>query len=120
MEDYGWTWIIFVSFIVITSFILYSLIIAVVCDAVSESEHSQGEKQMAEEHEHIAQRLLALEATLNERLTFQQATLKAVETALEKLESDDDSQTSGFLTNPWLRTLLDRPPATPTRSSIGY
>jgi hypothetical protein len=33
-EEYWWSWILFVAFIVVTAFIFFNLIIAVVCDAV--------------------------------------------------------------------------------------
>lgn len=40
-EVYYWSWMIFISYICITSFIVYNLVIAVVCDAVALIEREQ-------------------------------------------------------------------------------
>eukprot|EP00542_Grammatophora_oceanica_P014590 CAMPEP_0194052228 /NCGR_PEP_ID=MMETSP0009_2-20130614/44575_1 /TAXON_ID=210454 /ORGANISM="Grammatophora oceanica, Strain CCMP 410" /LENGTH=393 /DNA_ID=CAMNT_0038699721 /DNA_START=190 /DNA_END=1371 /DNA_ORIENTATION=- len=46
MAVHSWAWVIFVSFVMLTSFIVYNLIIAVVCDSLSmiDSEESDAEE----------------------------------------------------------------------------
>jgi Ion transport protein len=43
VSKYYWAWIVFITFLTLTSIILYSLIVAVVCDAVSQTEHANDE-----------------------------------------------------------------------------
>lgn len=47
-EEYYWAWPFFSTFVILTSFILFSLVVAVVCDAVMQSEQSDtiGEKEL--------------------------------------------------------------------------
>lgn len=47
-SNYSWAFSIFGPFIVITSFILYSLVIAVVCDVVKVSSHQENEDREIE------------------------------------------------------------------------
>ena len=39
MAVYSWAWAVFLSYVMITAFIVYNLVIAVVCDAVADVEH---------------------------------------------------------------------------------
>jgi cell division protein YceG involved in septum cleavage len=106
MQTDSWTWIIFVSFIVVTAFILYSLIIAVICDAVSESEHSLDEEQKDKEEALTIKRLQEMDQVLSERLRQQQIVLSALQAALSKLESEDGSQSTGLISTGWLKFLV--------------
>ena len=49
MAVYAWSWPIFVSFVMITSFIAYNLIVAVVCDSVSMIEKQSKEDMAADD-----------------------------------------------------------------------
>jgi Ion transport protein len=49
MSIYPWSWPIFTTFIMITSFIAYNLIVAVVCDSVSIIEKQDNESNASEE-----------------------------------------------------------------------
>jgi Ion transport protein len=51
MDVYSWSWPIFVSFVMITSFIAYNLIVAVVCDSVSIIEKQSKEEMTTDESE---------------------------------------------------------------------
>jgi hypothetical protein len=42
-DEYWWSWILFVAFIVVTAFVFVNLIIAVICDAV----HVMGDRGVA-------------------------------------------------------------------------
>ena len=41
MQVYSWAWIPFVSFVLISSFIVINLVIAVICDAVGETQKTE-------------------------------------------------------------------------------
>lgn len=49
MAVYPWSWMVFVSFVMITSFIAYNLIIAVVCDSVSIIEQQGKDEEKEDE-----------------------------------------------------------------------
>jgi hypothetical protein len=47
MAVYSWSWAIFVSFVTISGFLIYNLIVAVVCDAVAVIENRKKEQEEA-------------------------------------------------------------------------
>jgi hypothetical protein len=86
MVKYYWAWGIFGSFLVLTSFILYSLIIAVVCDAVSETEHHDEIANVLDEQTETRLRLRDLQARVDKMAVHQAAAMAAIQYALEGLE----------------------------------
>ena len=82
IDVYPWSWPIFVSFIMITSFIAYNLIVAVVCDSVSiiekqskddENNENQSEVESQEDQHHKILELqnLVLEMTKKQVLLIE-------------------------------------------------
>jgi hypothetical protein len=88
MAKYYWAWCIFSSFLVLTSFILYSLIIAVVCDAVSETEHHDKMANALDEQTETRFRIRDLQAQVDEMAVYQAAAMAAIQYALEELQDD--------------------------------
>jgi Ion transport protein len=89
-----WSCILFNSFIVLTSFILYSLIIAVVCDAVKVTEHHDEMRKHVEEKEEARQRVFALEHRVADMAQHQGAIVEQLQLALKELallRRDDDN-----------------------------
>jgi hypothetical protein len=86
MVKYYWAWGIFGSFLVLTSFILYSLVIAVVCDAVSETEHHDEIANVLDEQTETRLRLRDLQARVDKMAVHQAAAMAAIQYALEGLE----------------------------------
>lgn len=43
--EYPWAWLVFVSYVTLTSFILFSIMIAVICDAVANEDDDIGERE---------------------------------------------------------------------------
>lgn len=41
MQQYSWAWILFSSYIMITSFTVINLMVAVICDAVGETQRQE-------------------------------------------------------------------------------
>ena len=85
MDVYSWAWAIFVSFVMITSFIAYNLIVAVVCDSVSIIEKQSKEDEVAEESEEGMtmeelqfQQIRRLQARVGELAKQQQQVLQAL------------------------------------------
>ncbi|GAX17910.1 voltage-dependent calcium channel T type alpha-1H [Fistulifera solaris] len=70
MDYYEWAGMIFCSFISITGFIVFNLIVAVVCDAVSiiDKKIRQEEEEYLEEMKHLEQHGLGLDNDESERL----------------------------------------------------
>lgn len=52
MAQVSWAWVPFVSFIMITGFIVFNLIIAVVCDAVAVLEENKGDSHSESEKDY--------------------------------------------------------------------
>jgi Ion transport protein len=94
MEHSYWSCILFNSFLVLTSFILYSLIIAVVCDAVKVTEHHDEMKKHVEEKEETRQRVFALEHRVADMAQHQGAIVEQLQLAvkeLAQLRRDEDA-----------------------------
>lgn len=69
IEVYPFAWIFFVVFILVTTFAVLNLFIAIVVDAMSAGEHAEGEETrelVASEHEQVMAELRALRAQLDE------------------------------------------------------
>jgi Ion transport protein len=56
MEVYPWSWTIFISFVFISAFIVYNLIIAVICDAVRIVERGREDEKKRLEQLHDDER----------------------------------------------------------------
>ena len=86
MEEYYWAWAIFGSFLVITGFILYSLVIAVICDAVAVTEHDEEEaakeKERRENEMETRDRVRELQKRVAELTRTQRETLAAIDRTL--------------------------------------
>ncbi len=52
---YPWAWIIFISFVLISSFIIINLVIAVICDAVSDLQQDKIESQVRQINSEISE-----------------------------------------------------------------
>lgn len=94
MAKYNWSWAVFVSFVMITSFMVYNLVIAVVCDSVAiieamgkeeELENIQTQEQLNLEHVRI------LTKQVNTLASEQELVLKTLFAALEKAGVDYQS-----------------------------
>lgn len=97
MDKYYWAWAVFSSFLVMTSFILYSLIIAVVCDAVKVTEHHDEMAEHVREKEETRQRIFTLEQRVSDMAAQQSLILENLHKALQELQAtdeDDDGDSS--------------------------
>ena len=88
-KEYPWARPLFVSFVIFSSFILYSLIIAVVCDAVAVTEHHEELEIMQQEKEEMRQQVDQLEKRLHDMTLQQQVVLESLQTALTQLSSSE-------------------------------
>jgi hypothetical protein len=96
MKVYYWSWAIFTSFVVLTSFILYSLIIAVVCDAVKVTEHQDEDAADVREKEDVRERLFLMEHHVGDMAEQQLAIVENLRIAIAALVAlDDTSQAEG-------------------------
>lgn len=87
MSKYYWAWAVFSSFLVVTGFILYSLVIAVVCDAVKVTEHHDEMAEHVHEKEEIRQRVYLAEQRISDLAQQQYAILESLHLALKELET---------------------------------
>jgi hypothetical protein len=86
MEKYYWAWLVFSTFLVITSLILYSLVIAVVCDAVKYTEHHDEVADALEEKQETHVRLRDLYMKVDQMAAHQTAAMAAIQFALQEME----------------------------------
>ena len=90
-EGYGWAWAPFLFFISITGFIVFNLIVAVVCDAVAVTEKTVREMEGFEEDNtevkllEAQERIDLLQSHINDMLKIQENTQKMMETMAEEL-----------------------------------
>merc|ERR1711933_347990 len=70
MKDYTWAWAPFVLYVMLSSFFIFSLIIAVVCDAVSELHASNKEDELTSKEKIENEKKETLNAGMKE-LTLQ-------------------------------------------------
>jgi hypothetical protein len=92
--SYSWAWAVFSSYLLMTSFILYSLIIAVVCDAVKVTEHQDEKEEQLREQEVVFERVTLLENAVADMAEQQLAIVENLHfalQALENLDNDDES-----------------------------
>lgn len=93
MEEYYWAWAVFGTFLVATSFILYSLVIAVICDAVAVTEHEEAAAIEAAllktSQQETQERIRSIQIRMQDLTTAQYQTLTAVNTALLHLHGQD-------------------------------
>ena len=94
MSKYSWSWMVFVSFVMITSFMVYNLVIAVVCDSVAiieamgkeeDLENVQSQEQQNLEH------VRNLTKRVNTLASEQELVLNTLFAALEKAGVDYQS-----------------------------
>jgi Ion transport protein len=91
MEVNEWAWVVFSTYLVCTGFILYSLVIAVVCDAVAVTENdSKEEFKMARKLE-TSQRVLVLQKRVQQLASHQQAAMTAIQQALQELQQENNN-----------------------------
>jgi hypothetical protein len=93
-EVYYYAWYIFISFIVITGLILYSLVVAVVCDAVA----MQGDEEEKNEFRKMTIRIQELQQRVHEMSKQQEAFLKILQMHLHHHHhhGDDDEDLEIF------------------------
>lgn len=100
---YPYSWIIFASYLSFTSFILFSLIIAVVCDAVSVVEHDSNLLEELEKKEHVQERILMLQQRVDYLKNQQVSVMAKVTDVLKELKKenieDEDDPLCGPLSN---------------------
>jgi hypothetical protein len=86
MEHYYWAWLPFSVFLVFTSFILFSLVVAVVCDAVAETEHGDEDDKREEEETANREKVIALREQVETLTKSQRLVIKALGEALQEVE----------------------------------
>jgi voltage-gated sodium channel len=104
VSKYYWAWIVFITFLTLTSIILYSLIVAVVCDAVSQTEHANDEPKVKDLNDASALEQIQQLQHRVAQLTYQQEHLsKALKQCLQELSNrlaaDDDVDGSSETSN---------------------
>lgn len=93
MVKYYWSCFLFSTFVVSTGFILYSLVIAVVCDAVKVTEHKEAADQLLQEKERQEHRLSVLRRRIGNAAHRQGVAAAQIRMALrelDKLDNEDD------------------------------
>jgi Ion transport protein len=104
VSKYYWAWIVFITFLTLTSIILYSLIVAVVCDAVSQTEHANDEPKEKDLNDASALEQIQQLQQRVAQLTYQQEHLsKALKQCLQELSNrltaDEDEDGSSETSN---------------------
>ena len=90
-SGYPWTWVPFVCFIAITGFIVFNLIVAVVCDAVAVTEKTVRKMEGFEEDDteikllEAQERIDLLQSHINDMVKIQENTQKMMEIMAEEL-----------------------------------
>mmetsp|Transcript_14128 Transcript_14128/g.39042 ORF Transcript_14128/g.39042 Transcript_14128/m.39042 type:complete len:436 (-) Transcript_14128:2356-3663(-) len=92
-EVHGW-WAaaIFTSFLVLTGFILYSLIIAIICDAVADNEHKDEIEEKRKEETESRLRLSDMRSRVQELTMKQKEAMQSIQTALDQLGEISDKE----------------------------
>lgn len=98
MAVHAWAWIPFITFVIITGFVVVNLIIAVICDAVSALEdeeraklHGTFDANTAEESQHpalqedVREQLDVLETYVDELANMQEQTLRTLQILTKQL-----------------------------------
>ena len=118
MAEYAWAWLPFITFVIITGFVVVNLIIAVICDAVSALEdeeraklHGTYDANTAEESQHpalqedVREQLDVLETYVDELASMQEQTLRTLQILTKQLaehkgEQEEDSMSSSSESKP--------------------
>jgi hypothetical protein len=87
MAVYPFSWAVFSTYLSFTSFILFSLIIAVVCDAVSVVEHDANLVEMLEKKDNAQERILKLQQRVDFLKKEQLSVLGSVQDVLKELQT---------------------------------
>jgi hypothetical protein len=95
MQYSYWSSLLFSAFLIITSFILYSLVIAVVCDAVKVTEHQDEMKRHVEEKEETRQRVCALEHRIADITQHQGVIVEQLQLAVKELANLRKDESNG-------------------------
>lgn len=101
LEDWGsiarqvmvvdsWAWLVFVSYVAVTSFIVYNLIIAVVCDAVAVIEHV-GDAP-AELYPDCQEQIMELNERLDDLAQQQKELLKMIQEVVQEFEEESTDE----------------------------
>mmetsp|Transcript_29228 Transcript_29228/g.40897 ORF Transcript_29228/g.40897 Transcript_29228/m.40897 type:complete len:268 (-) Transcript_29228:105-908(-) len=89
MAVYSWAWMVFVTYLLITAFIVYNLVIAVVCDAVADVEHEYDQdplENLDENHPQNVRRIMKLKSRMSDMTKSQTELLQTMHTAVRHLE----------------------------------
>jgi voltage-gated sodium channel len=100
MKVYPWAWLPFVVFIIITSFVVVNLIIAVICDAISALHDDDKAKLHGQQTTHettdnrdvksLRECLTSLERNVENLTKTQDETLQAMAALVEHLQAFDE------------------------------
>ncbi|KAL7570231.1 hypothetical protein ACA910_020656 [Epithemia clementina (nom. ined.)] len=105
-EKYPWSGILFMVFLVQTSFILYSLVVAIICDAVKAAEHQEDKDAQLEEEMDSRKRLAEMQSHLLDLKRYQQEAIESLQKVLEQVEKLSlVKQESNNLTPSYRKTL---------------
>jgi voltage-gated sodium channel len=85
MVVYPLSWAIFSTYLSFTSFILFSLVIGVVCDAVSAIEHDANLVEILEQKEQAHQRIMRLQHQVDYLKKQQKSVLASVQIVLDEI-----------------------------------
>lgn len=96
MDVYPHSFFVFVTYLSFTSFILFSLIIGVVCDAVSAIEHDAQLLRTLEKKEDAQERILRLQQRVDYLKKQQKSVLASVSGVVESLKSAADENVEPF------------------------
>lgn len=95
MEHYYWAWLPFTVFLVFTSFILFSLVVAVVCDAVAETEHGDEDDKREEEEKANREKVIVLREQVETLTKSQGLVIEALRVALREVDLLRGEATTG-------------------------
>jgi hypothetical protein len=104
-----WAWIIFSTYLVCTGFILYSLVIAVVCDAVAVSENDSKEEVKLAQKLETSQRVSQLQKRVQKLASQQKVAMAAIQQALQELQQENKGNDSDDDNNNNARAMLLSP-----------
>ena len=85
-EMHGWSGILFSVFLVQTSFILYSLVIAIICDSVKVAEHLEEHEVELKEERDSRVRLAQMRSQVQELTRKQRVAMESVLKALDEID----------------------------------
>lgn len=89
MEVYPLSWAVFSTYLSFTSFVLFSLVIGVVCDAVSAIEHDANLVEMLEQKEQAQERIVRLQHQVDYLKKQQKSVLASVQIVLDEIVAQE-------------------------------